>query len=95
MIYQSALLFYRAIFGVMHNPIGGTSDDCFWADDLFISSKDSDAALGELTGRHPLAVQADSPNIVLAFSKPVFRPAEWTMARPGNDPTTQDILRPS
>ena len=50
--------FYGALFDVLGIPIGGEGPDFFWADELFVSSADSRAALGRLTGRHHLAFQA-------------------------------------
>lgn len=32
-------------------PIGGEAEDYFWIDELVVSSKDGQAATGELTGR--------------------------------------------
>ena len=61
--------FYTAIFDVLDIPIGGTGDTYFWADELFVSSKESEAALGELTGRHHLAFQAKDAATVDAFYK--------------------------
>ena len=48
---------YGAIFEVLGIPIGGEAPDHFWADELFISTPDSHAARGELTGRVHLAFQ--------------------------------------
>jgi lactoylglutathione lyase len=50
--------FYSAVFSALGIPMGGEGEDYFWADELFISSKDSPAALGALTGRMHLAFQA-------------------------------------
>jgi catechol 2,3-dioxygenase-like lactoylglutathione lyase family enzyme len=50
--------FYGAIFDVLGVPIGGETADYFWADELFVSTADSEAALGKLTGRLHLAFQA-------------------------------------
>ena len=50
--------FYQALFEVLGVPIGGEGETYFWADELFVSSADSEAALGTLTGRHHLAFQA-------------------------------------
>ena len=36
--------FYSAVFSVLNIPMGGEGEDYFWADELFISSKDSAAA---------------------------------------------------
>ena len=36
--------FYEAVLKVLGVPIGGSADDYFWVDELFISSADSAAA---------------------------------------------------
>ena len=54
----AAKAFYTAVLEVLEIPIGGGGEDHFWADELFISTRDSDAAQGALTGRHHLAFQA-------------------------------------
>ena len=59
--------FYQAVFDVLDVPMGGMEKDYFWADELFVTSADSVAATGELTGRHHLAFQADSSEMVKAF----------------------------
>ena len=59
--------FYGALFEVLGIPIGGEARDYFWADELFVSSVDSRAALGVLTGRHHLAFQAKDRAMVDAF----------------------------
>lgn len=61
--------FYTAIFQTLNIPIGGTGDDHFWADELFVSTADSRAAQGALTGRHHLAFQAESRSMVDSFYK--------------------------
>lgn len=50
--------FYRALFDVLGVPIGGEGPGFFWADELVVSSVDSPAAFGELTGRAHFAFQA-------------------------------------
>ena len=50
--------FYAAVLDALGIPIGGDGDDYFWADELFVSSVDSQAAQGQLTGRHHFAFQA-------------------------------------
>ncbi|TIN56904.1 MAG: VOC family protein, partial [Mesorhizobium sp.] len=50
--------FYEAVLQAIDVPIGGIGDDFFWADELFVSTADSRAAQGKLTGRHHLAFQA-------------------------------------
>ncbi|MET0378090.1 MAG: VOC family protein [Spongiibacteraceae bacterium] len=61
--------FYEAIFKILNIPIGGSAEDHFWIDELFVSSADSPAAQGELTGRHHLAFQASDRAMVEAFYK--------------------------
>lgn len=61
--------FYEAILETLSVPIGGETGDYFWADELFVSSADSEAALGKLTGRHHLAFQAADYATVEAFHK--------------------------
>jgi len=61
--------FYSAVLGALGIPIGGTGPGFFWADELFVSSADSPAATGELTGRHHLAFQARDAAMVDAFYK--------------------------
>ena len=59
--------FYGALLDVLGVPIGGEGPTFFWADELFVSSADSPAALGKLTGRHHLAFQARDRAAVEAF----------------------------
>jgi catechol 2,3-dioxygenase-like lactoylglutathione lyase family enzyme len=49
--------FYKAVFEVIGIPLSGEGDDYFWADELFISTRESEAAQGQLTGRVHLAFQ--------------------------------------
>lgn len=59
--------FYEAVLGALGIPIGGGGDDHFWADELFVSTAQSPAADGRLTGRHHLAFQARDRAAVEAF----------------------------
>lgn len=59
--------FYGAVFNALHIPIGGDGDDYFWVDELFVSTADSPAANGRLTGYHHLAFQARDRAAVDAF----------------------------
>lgn len=61
--------FYEAVLGVLGVPLGGSGDDWFWADELFVSSADSEAAQGRLTGRCHLAFQARDEATVQAFHR--------------------------
>ena len=61
--------FYGAVFEVLKVPMAGAGNDYFWADELFVSTANSDAAQGQLTGRHHLAFQAQDRAMVDAFHK--------------------------
>ncbi|HWA38567.1 MAG TPA: VOC family protein [Burkholderiales bacterium] len=78
--------FYAAAFGALGIPIGGEGDDYFWADELFISSKDSQAAQGALTGRHHLAFQAKSREMVEQFYKAALAAGGRDNGKPGDRP---------
>jgi catechol 2,3-dioxygenase-like lactoylglutathione lyase family enzyme len=59
--------FYQAVLGALGIPLGGTGPGFFWFDELFVSTKDSKAAQGSLTGRSHFAFQAPSKEAVTAF----------------------------
>lgn len=80
------LEFYQAVLGALHIPMGDIADDHFWADELFVSSKDSHAALGQLTGRHHLAFQADSTDAVEAFYRAGLAAGGTDNGAPGKRP---------
>ena len=61
--------FYTAVLGALEVPMGGAAEGYFWADELFVSTADSAAAQGHLTGRHHLAFQAQDRAMVDAFYK--------------------------
>ncbi len=56
--------FYTAILEQLKIPIGGEGDGYFWADEFVVSSKESPAAEGLLTGRTHFAFQAQSREAV-------------------------------
>src|SRR5688572_30108775 len=78
--------FYEAVFEVLGVPIGGEAEDYFWADELFISSADSKAAQGKLTGRHHLAFQAPDRAAVNAFHKVALQSGGKDNGAPGERP---------
>ena len=78
--------FYQAVFDALGVPIGGEGDDFFWADEVFVSSADSKAALGELTGRHHLAFQARDRAAVEAFHKAALAAGGRDNGAPGLRP---------
>lgn len=78
--------FYTAIFEVLKIPMGGTGEGFFWADELFVSTADSKAAQGVLTGRHHLAFQAQNRDIVDAFYKAAIANGGKGNGAPGERP---------
>lgn len=78
--------FYTAIFDVLGVPIGGSGDSYFWADELFVSTADSEAALGTLTGRHHLAFQAHDRAMVEAFHQAALAHGGRDNGAPGERP---------
>lgn len=78
--------FYMALFEVLDIPIGGTGDDFFWADELFVSTSNSKAAQGKLTGRHHLAFQAKNHAVVDAFYKTALANGGEDNGKPGERP---------
>lgn len=59
--------FYDAVLQVLKIPVGGEGDGFFWADELVVSSADSEAAQGHVTGRCHLAFQAKDRATVQRF----------------------------
>ena len=78
--------FYEAVLDAIGVPIGGEGETYFWADELFVSSADSEAALGRLTGRHHLAFQARDRAAVEAFHKAGLEAGGTDNGAPGERP---------
>ena len=78
--------FYEALFDVLGIPIGGEAETHFWADELFISTRDSPEALGEFTGRHHLAFQARDHAMVDAFYRAGLAAGGKDNGAPGERP---------
>lgn len=78
--------FYEAVFRVLGIPLGGSSDEYFWADELFVSTADSEAAQGKLTGRHHLAFQATDRAMVQAFHAAALQNGGTDNGGPGERP---------
>jgi catechol 2,3-dioxygenase-like lactoylglutathione lyase family enzyme len=78
--------FYGAVFEVLDVPIGGEEDSYFWADELFVSTADSPAAHGKLTGRHHLAFQAKDRGAVEAFHAAGLQAGGTDNGAPGERP---------
>ncbi len=78
--------FYDAVFAVIGVPLGGEFPGAFWYDELFVSSADSQAAQGRLTGRHHLAFQATDEAQVDAFHKAGLEAGGIDNGPPGTRP---------
>ena len=83
---EASRRFYRAIFDLLGIPIGGEAPDHFWADELFVSNADSEAAQGRLTGRHHLAFQARDRAAVDAFHRVGLEHGGTDNGAPGERP---------
>jgi lactoylglutathione lyase len=78
--------FYSAVFNVLEIPLGGEAEDYFWADELFVSSKESKAAQGAVTGRVHLAFQGKSRETVELFYKQALAAGGRDNGAPGERP---------
>lgn len=78
--------FYGAVLDVLGVPVGGEAETYFWADELFVSSADSPAATGKLTGRHHLAFQAKDRATVEAFYRAGLAAGGTDNGDPGERP---------
>jgi catechol 2,3-dioxygenase-like lactoylglutathione lyase family enzyme len=79
-------VFYTAVFDALHIPIGGDGDGFFWADEFVVSTADSEAAQGELTGRHHLAFQARDKAMVEQFYRQALAHGGKDNGAPGQRP---------
>ncbi len=78
--------FYTAVLEVLGVPLGGADEDSFWADELFVSTANSEAAQGALTGRHHLAFQAADRATVDAFYHAALAAGGKDNGAPGERP---------
>lgn len=79
--------FYDAVFAALGIPLGGEfPNGDFWYDELFVSTADSEAAQGKLTGRHHLAFQAADQAMVDAFHKAGLEAGGQDNGAPGERP---------
>ncbi|WP_295900214.1 VOC family protein [uncultured Bdellovibrio sp.] len=83
---EASKKFYFSIFEALQVPLGGQGEDYFWIDELFISSKESRASAGTLTGRTHLAFQAKDENMVKAFYEAALKAGGKDNGAPGNRP---------
>lgn len=83
----AAKRFYSAVLSALGIPMGGEGDDYFWADELFVSNKESKAAQGALTGRVHLAFQAKDREMVERFYKAALAAGGRDLGKPGERPS--------
>jgi len=78
--------FYAAVFGALGIPLGGKGHKHFWYDELFVSTADSKAARGELTGRAHLAFAAADRETVDRFHRLALAAGGTDHGAPGERP---------
>jgi len=83
---ETSRRFYTAVLDVLGIPIGGVGKGFFWADELVVSSADSEAALGKLTGRVHLAFQVADRATVEAFHRVEISSGGTDNGAPGQRP---------
>lgn len=75
--------FYTETLAVLGIPFGGEGPEFFWLDELCVSSAQSPAALGSLTGRVHLAFQAKDQDTVERFYKTALQVGGKDNGAPG------------
>lgn len=83
---EASKRFYRAILDVLGVPLGGEGDGFFWADEFVVSTADSEAAEGKLTGRCHFAFQAKDRATVEAFHRAALAHGGKDHGAPGERP---------
>jgi len=83
---EASRKFYGAVLEVLGIPIGGQGADFFWADELFVATKESRSSAGKLTGRVHLAFQATSREVVDAFYQQALEAGGKDNGAPGERP---------
>lgn len=78
--------FYEAVLGALGVPLGGEGPGFFWADELFVSTAESPASAGRLTGRVHLALQAADRDAVHRFHEAGVRAGGSDHGAPGLRP---------
>ena len=78
--------FYTAVFYALKIPMDGSDEHDFWADELFVSTRESKEVEGELTGRHHIAFQARDRAMVDAFYETALAHGGRDNGPPGERP---------
>jgi catechol 2,3-dioxygenase-like lactoylglutathione lyase family enzyme len=81
--YAASKRFYEAVMAVLGIPVVEITDDFFFADELCVSSAESPAAAGKLTGRHHIAFQAKDQAMVDAFHAAGLKAGGTDNGKPG------------
>ena len=84
--FDASQKFYTEVLKTLDIPVGGTGEGFWWADELCLSSIDSEAASGKLTGRQHLAFQAKDQATVDAFYKAALANGGKDNGEPGERP---------
>jgi catechol 2,3-dioxygenase-like lactoylglutathione lyase family enzyme len=84
--FDKSKRFYSVVLGVLGVPAGGDGPGFFWADEFVISSQDSPAAQGKLTGPTHLAFQARDAETVDRFHKAALAAGGRDNGAPGKRP---------
>ncbi len=82
--------FYTAVLETLGIPLSGEGPDFFWFDELVISSAQSMAAQGALTGRTHLAFQARDRDTVQRFHDAALQAGGKDNGAPGARPYHPD-----
>jgi len=83
---EASRRFYEPVLATLGIPLGGSGEGWFWADELFVSSLDSEAAQGRPTGRHHFAFQARDRAMVDAFHAAALANGGRDNGAPGERP---------
>jgi catechol 2,3-dioxygenase-like lactoylglutathione lyase family enzyme len=84
--FDASRRFYTAVLAALEVPLGKSGADYFSCDELFVSSKTSETAANELTGRHHLAFQARDHAMVRAFHAAAVAAGGRDHGAPGERP---------
>lgn len=84
--FEASKRFYQAVLGVLGIPVVEMTEDFFFADELGVSTRGSEAAAGKLTGRHHIAFQARDRAMVDAFYQAGLDAGGVDNGKPGERP---------
>ncbi|MBX3017715.1 MAG: VOC family protein [Bdellovibrionaceae bacterium] len=82
--FGASYRFYSAVFKALGIPEGGKQDGFAWWDEFVITSAESEAAQGKLTGRTHLAFQAADKKMVDLFYHTALEVGGRDNGKPGD-----------